>query len=47
MADGRRSSALLARHGVDFIQPEINAIDPARRGADTSLAVGLTAIISW
>jgi sulfide:quinone oxidoreductase len=36
MADGGRSRALLARHGVEFLQTEINAIDPVKRGADTS-----------
>jgi sulfide:quinone oxidoreductase len=36
IADGSRSRDLLARHGVDFVQTEITAIDPAERSAETS-----------
>jgi sulfide:quinone oxidoreductase len=36
IADGTRPRALLARHGVEFIQTEINAIDPSGRRAETS-----------
>jgi sulfide:quinone oxidoreductase len=36
IADGSRSRALLARHGVEFLQTEINAIDPSGRRAETS-----------
>lgn len=36
VADGSRSRALLARHGVDFLLTEIGAIDPAGRRAETS-----------
>ncbi len=35
-ADGTRQRALLGRHGVEFVQAEITAIDPAGRAADTS-----------
>jgi len=34
IADGTRSRELLARHGIEFVQAEINAIDPPKRGAD-------------
>jgi sulfide:quinone oxidoreductase len=36
IADGSRSRALLARHGVEFLQAEIEAIDPGARRAETS-----------
>jgi sulfide:quinone oxidoreductase len=36
VADGSRSRALLARHGVEFLQTEIRAIDPSGRRAETS-----------
>ena len=36
IADGSRSRALLARHGVQFLQTEINAIDPSGRRAETA-----------
>jgi sulfide:quinone oxidoreductase len=36
IADGSRSRALLARHGVEFLQTEIEAIDPSERRAETS-----------
>ena len=36
IADGSRSRALLARHGVEFLQTEVNAIDPSGRRAETS-----------
>jgi sulfide:quinone oxidoreductase len=36
IADGSRSRALLARHGVEFVQAEIGAIDPGSRRAETS-----------
>ena len=36
IADGSRSRALLARHGVEFLQMEINAIDPSGRRAETA-----------
>lgn len=36
VADGSRSRALLARHGVEFLQTEIEAIDPSGRRAETS-----------
>jgi len=36
IADGSRSRTLLARHGVDFVQTEIHAIDPAARSAETA-----------
>jgi sulfide:quinone oxidoreductase len=36
IADGSRSRPLLARHGVEFLQAEISAIDPAERRAETS-----------
>jgi sulfide:quinone oxidoreductase len=36
IADGKRSRALLARHGVEFVQAEIEAIDPGARRAETS-----------
>ncbi len=36
ISDGSRSRQLLSRHGVEFLQAEIEAIDPAGRAADTS-----------
>ncbi|HXV34322.1 MAG TPA: FAD/NAD(P)-binding oxidoreductase [Gaiellaceae bacterium] len=36
IADGSRSRALLARHGVEFVQTEIEAIDPGDRRVETS-----------
>jgi sulfide:quinone oxidoreductase len=36
IADGSRSRALLARHGVEFLPMEINAIDPSGRRAETA-----------
>jgi sulfide:quinone oxidoreductase len=36
VADGSRSRALLARHGVDFVQTEISAIDASERRAETA-----------
>ena len=35
IAEGSRSRALLARHGVEFVQTEIDAIDPSGRRAET------------
>ena len=34
--DGSRSRALLARHGIEFLQEEITAIDPSKKGAETT-----------
>jgi sulfide:quinone oxidoreductase len=36
ISDGSRSRTLLARHGVDFVQTEIAAIDPGERRAETA-----------
>ena len=36
IADGSRSRALLASHGVEFVQTEIDAIEPSGRRAKTS-----------
>src|SRR6266496_1352091 len=36
IADGSRSRALLARHGVEFRQTEITEIDPSGRRVETS-----------
>lgn len=36
IADGSRSRELLARHGVEFLQTRIDAIDASRRGAQTA-----------
>ncbi len=36
IADGSRSRSLLARHGVEFLETEINAIEPSGRRAETS-----------
>ncbi len=36
IADGSRSRGLLERHGVQFLQTEITAVDSTRRGAETS-----------
>lgn len=36
IADGSRSRTLLARHGIDFVQTEIHAIDPPGRSAETA-----------
>jgi sulfide:quinone oxidoreductase len=36
VAEGSRSRSLLARHGVEFRQTEITAIDPSGRRAETS-----------
>ena len=36
IADGSRSRALLARHGVEFLQTQINGIDPSGRRAETA-----------
>ncbi len=36
IADGSRSRALLARHGVELVEAEIEAIDPGARRAETS-----------
>jgi len=52
IADGSRSRSLLARHGVEFLQTEIKAIDPSGRRTETSdgwldgdhLVVGLGAV---
>jgi sulfide:quinone oxidoreductase len=35
IADGSRSRTLLARHGVEFVQTDITAIDPGERRAET------------
>jgi sulfide:quinone oxidoreductase len=36
IADGSRSRTLLARHGVEFVQTQIEAIDPGARRVQTS-----------
>jgi sulfide:quinone oxidoreductase len=36
IAEGSRSRALLERHGVEFVETEIRAIDPAGRSAETA-----------
>lgn len=36
IAEGSRSRALLARHGVEFLERKITAIDPSGRRAETS-----------
>jgi sulfide:quinone oxidoreductase len=36
IADGSRERGLLERHGIEFVQAEIDSIDPAGRSAETS-----------
>ena len=36
MAEGSRPRELLSKHGVEFVKAEVTAIDPDRRGAQTS-----------
>ena len=36
IAEGSRSRALLARHGVEFVEAELTAIDPVGRRAKTA-----------